>query len=280
MSCHMMRWSRLAVLLCLAWVLAPSAQAQPILWGTAAANSSFPNGRLMRIDYASGAIQATFNGPTGATIGDGFTGIAVRPSNGQVFVTDGLGSNSVFRVDPSTGAVLGSFSSPTGLNSIDGLEFLNNELYAHVVSSSTIVRINPDTGALIGTLPSGLPTGGQGGLTIVDGALFSHGSTGATTIARRNLATGALISEFATPNNEAVLALASDGASLFAASSAGVIYRLNPTNGVVLDSRNIGINLDGLGALIPIPEPSAALPVFVSALAVSVRRWRTVRRST
>lgn len=274
MSCHTTRWGQLAASICLFVNLAPAAQAQPILWGTASANASFPNGRLMRIDYATGTVQVTFNGPTGVFISDGFTGVAIRPSNGEVFVTDGAGTNRIYRFDPATGGVLGFFPSPTGSNTLDGLEFLGNELYAQQIAGSSIVRINPDSGALIGTLPNTLPSSAQGGLTIADGVLFSHGSTGATTIARRHLATGALLSEFATPNNEAVLALATDGTSLYAASGAGVIYRINPSTGAVLDSRNIGIVLDGLGGPIPIPEPSAALLILIPVLFGVVRRRR------
>jgi glutamine cyclotransferase len=280
MSRYLLRRSGLAAVLSVLGVVTPAAQAQPILWGTASANATFPNGRLMRIDYATGTVQATFNGNTGSfVIGDGFTGVAVRPTNGQVFVTDGLGSNTITRFDPNSGAILGSFASPTGSTSLNGLEFVGNELYALAVAQSTIYRINPDTGALIGTLPNGLVSG-QGGLTIADGVLFSNGNSGATTIARRNLATGALLSEFATPNNESVFGLASDGTSLFAASGAGVIYRLNPNNGAVLDSRNIGITLDGLGGPIPIPEPSAALLLFTTFVVGFVRTRKGSARTS
>jgi outer membrane protein assembly factor BamB len=226
-------------------------------------------------------VQATFNGGTGFNIiGDGFTGIAVRPSNGQVFVSDGAGSNSITRFDPNSGAILGSFGSPTGSTSLDGYEFVGNELYARAVAVSLIYRINPDTGALIGQLPITLPTSVQGGLTMAQGVLFSNGSSGNTTIARRDLTTGAVLSEFPVPNGEQVLGLASDGTSVFASSNAGIIYRFDPLTGNVLDSRNIGINLDGLGGPIPIPEPSAGLLVLASALVVAVRRRRSARRSS
>jgi outer membrane protein assembly factor BamB len=273
-----MRWSRLAVTIGLIWVLTPAVQAQPILWGTAAANATFPNGRLMRIDYATGTVQATFNGPTGVTIGDGFTGIAVRPSNGEVFITDGAGTNRLYRFDPATGSVLGFFNSPTGSTTLDGLEFVGNDLFARAVAQSVLYRINPDTGVVIGQLPIMLPTSVQAGLTTAQGVLFSNGSANNMTIARRDPTTGAVLSEFPVPNNEQVLGLASDGVSLFASSNAGVIYRFDPATGSVLDSRNIGINLDGLGALIPVPEPSAALLVLASVLVGFVHRRRIAKR--
>jgi outer membrane protein assembly factor BamB len=272
MSCHIVRWVLRVLPLWIVGLFAPAACAQPILWGTAAANGSFPNGRLLRIDYATGMVQATFNGPSGVMIGDGFTGVAVRPSNGQVFVADGLGSNFVYRFDPVIGAVLGNIGAPTGGSTIDGLEFLGNELYAHRIGDSRIVRMDPDTGAVLGTLPMPGVGFGQGGLTIALDILFSHGSTGSTTIARRDLNTGAILSEFATPNNEAVLGLAADGTSIYAASSAGLIYRLNPLTGAVLDSRNIGISLDGLGGPAPVPEPSAGLLILISLLVGCARR--------
>jgi streptogramin lyase len=250
------------------------ARAQPVLWGTASANASFPNGRLLRIDYFAGTVQATFNGPTGALIGDGFTGVAIRPSNGQLFVTDGLGTNAVFRIDPNTGSVLSSFTAPTNNNSVDGLEFFGNELYANQFASSVITRINPDTGAFIGNLPMSVGSNFQGGLTTALGVLLSHGIGGNNRIARRDAITGAILSEFATPNNEAVLGLASDGTSVYAAAATGFIYRLNPISGSVLDSRNIGIPLDGLGGLISIPEPSSAWLVLTCVLAVFARRRR------
>jgi outer membrane protein assembly factor BamB len=275
MTRRITRWSRGALLLWLVCLLAPMASAQPILWGTAAANASFPNGRLLRIDYFSGTVLATFNGGTGSNIiGDGFTGVAVRPTNGQVFITDGLGSNVITRFDPISGAILGSLGAPTSSTSLDGLEFVGNELYARAVAQSRIYRIDADSGALLGLLPNGFPTADQGGLTIAFGALYSDGFAGNRTIARRDLTTGALLSEFPTPNNETIRGLAFDGSSLFAASSTGVIYRLDPTTGSVLDSRNIGITLDGLGALIPIPEPSSAWLVLTSVLAVFARRRR------
>jgi Repeat of unknown function (DUF6923) len=275
MTCRIARCGRRALPLFIGCLLAPTAGAQPTLWGTAAANGSFPNGRLVRIDYATGTVQATFNGPAAVAIGDGFTGVAVRPSNGQVFVTDGLGTNNVYRFDPATGAVLGSFPSPTGTSSIDGLEFVGNVLYASRVSASVIHRINPDTGAEIGTAFPGTSTPAAGGLTIVNGALYSNGSTGNTTIARRDLATGLVLGQFPTPNNEAVTALATDGTSLYAASSAGIIYRLDAGTGAVMDSRNFGIVFDGLGGPAPVPEPSGGLFLLTSALAFGA--WRRSR---
>src|SRR5262245_52259280 len=97
MSCHVTRWSRWALPVGILCLFSSAAPAQPILWGTASANAAFPNGRLLRIDYATGTVQATFNGPAGVVIGDGYSGVAVRPSNGEVFVSDGLGTNSIYR---------------------------------------------------------------------------------------------------------------------------------------------------------------------------------------
>ncbi len=256
--------------------LTPAVGAQPFLWGTAAADGTHPNGRLLRIDYLTGSVLSTFNGPAGVVIGDGFSGVAIRPSNGQVFITDGLGSNIVFRIDPNTGAVLGSFPSPTISSTIDALEFVSDELYASTYAGSNIVRINPDTGALIGTLPISLGTTTEGGLALVNGALYSRGSVNSTTITRRDLATGAVLGEFATPNSEIVRGLASDDTSLYAASSAGIIYRLDPATGNVLDSRNIGIVLDGLGGPVTaIPEPAVAL--LIPTVAVGFLVWSRAR---
>src|SRR5262245_32938356 len=106
MSTCIIQWSRRTLPVWIVGFLAPTVGAQPILWGSASATGSFPNGRLLRIDYATGLVQATFNGPSGVMVGDGFTGVAIRPSNGQVFVSDGLGSNVVFRYDPISGTLL------------------------------------------------------------------------------------------------------------------------------------------------------------------------------
>jgi outer membrane protein assembly factor BamB len=273
---YIKRWVRRALPLGLVCLLAPAAGAQTILWGSAPADATHPNGRLLKIDYASGSIAATFNGPSGVVIGDGFTGVAVRPSNGQVFVTDGLGTNNVYRIDPNTGTSLGSFVAPTSNQTIDGLEFSGNVLYASSWANSAIYRINPDTGALLGTLPTTLPGNVQGGLTIANDVLYSRGSTGNTTIARRNLATGAVLGEFATPNNEAVRSLATDGMSLYAASDAGRIYRLDLT-GAVLDSQTIGVPLDGLGGLVPVPVPEPTGGLLLLAPALLYHRWRRSR---
>lgn len=276
MTTDITRRGRCAWAFGLVCLLAPAATAQ-ILWGTASATPAFPNGRLIRIDYATGTVQATFNGPATVVIGDGFTGVAVRPSNGQVFVTDGSGTNNVFRFDPVTGANLGSLGSPTSATSIDGLEFHAGELYASSYANARIFRINPDTGALLGQLPNTLPGIVEGGLTIANGDIYTRGGTGNTLIARRSLTTGAVLGEFATPNNELVTGLATDGTNLFAASNAGVLYRLD-FNGAVLDSRAIGITLDGLGGITPVPEPSGGLALVVSALAVGAWRRRRMAR--
>jgi DNA-binding beta-propeller fold protein YncE len=273
MADRIQRWTQIAMPICLVTLLSPSLQAQPVLWGTASATGSFPNGRLLRIDYFTGTVQATFNGGAGSTIiGDGFTGLAVRPSNGQVFVTDGLGSNVITRFDPNTGAILGNLGAPTSSTSLDGLEFVGNVLYARAVAQSQIYRIDPDTGTLLGTLPVNIPTSVQAGLTFALGVLVTDGSTGNNSIARRDLTTGAILNEFPTPNNEMILGLAFDGASLFASSSTGIIYRLNPLTGSLLDSRNIGIPLDSLGTTITVPEPSSAFFVLSAALVGFVRR--------
>jgi DNA-binding beta-propeller fold protein YncE len=211
-------------------------------------------------------VLATYNGPSGVVIGDGFTGVAVRPSNGQVFVVDGLGTNRVYRIDPNTGAALGFFGSPTSSDTIDGLEFVGDDLYATKYGNSQIVRISPETGALIGTLPTTFGSIAPGGLTYAGGAFYSHGFSGNLKIARRDPTTGAILSEFDTPNNEVVKALATDGVSLYAASDSGIIYRCALDTGTVLDSRNLGIPLDGLGGPVPIPEPAAGLLVVAPAL--------------
>lgn len=277
MTSRITRWGRRSRPLGVVCLLAPAAGAQPVLWGTAAADATHPNGRLLKIDYAAGTVQATFNGPPGAVTGDGFTGVAVRPGTGQVFVCDGLGTNNVYRIDPDTGAVLGSFAAPTTNNTIDGLEFSNGELYASQWANSVIYRIDPDTGALIGTLPNTLPGNVQGGLTIADGVLYSRGSGGNTTIARRDLTTGAILGQFPTANSQAVRGLATDGASLYEASDAGVIYRCDLMTGAVLDFQNIGITLDGLGGPVPapVPEPSTGWLILTAVLAC--RAWRRSR---
>jgi hypothetical protein len=224
-----------------------------VLYATASPNAANPNGRIFKLDYSAGTILNTFNGPAGVTIGDDFTGAAFRQSTGELYITDGSGSNDVFRINPATGAVNGFLDAPTGSTSIDGLEFVGDSLYALVLAHGLVSVINPDTGALINTLPGS--TGGivSGGLTLVDGALFSRGNSN-TSIVARGLATGALLNSFATPNNEAVLGLASDRIDLYAASNSGVIYRLNPANGQVLDSRTYGINFDSLaGIQLPVP---------------------------
>jgi hypothetical protein len=220
-----------------------------ILYATASADAANPNGRIFKLDYTAGTILNTFNGPAGFTIGDGYTGAAYRSATDELYITDGLGSNSIFRINPATGAVNGSFPAPTGSSSVDGLEFVGdgNTLYALKVGGADIAMINPDTGTLITTLPSSNNSFGQGGLTSVGGALYSRGVAN-TTIVERNLVTGLTNSSFATPNNEAVLGLASDKIDLFAASSAGVIYRLDPATGQMLDSRAYGIAFDSLAA--------------------------------
>jgi glutamine cyclotransferase len=244
---------------CLAAILFITARsgAATILYATAAADASDPRGRIFELDYTAGTILNTFNGPTGFDIGDGYTGAAFRQATDELYITDGLGSNRIFRINPDTGAVNSSFPSPTGSSSIDGLEFVGDALYALLVGSAAIAIINPDTGTLINTLPSNTSSLGQGGLTAAGGVLYSRG-TANTTIVARNLATGLTFNSFATPNNEAVLGLASDGADLYAASNAGVIYRLNRDTGQVLDSRAYGINFDSLtGTALLVPEPGA-----------------------
>jgi hypothetical protein len=215
------------------------------LYATASADSSNPNGRIFELDYTAGTILNTFNGPAGFTIGDGYTGAAYRSATNELYIADGLGSNNIVRINPATGAVNGSFPAPTGSSSVDGLEFVGDSLFALKVGGADVAVINPDTGTLITTLPSSNFSFGQGGLTSVGGAFYSRGAAN-TSIVKRNLDTGLTISSFATPNNEAVLGLASDSIDLFAASGAGVIYRLNPDNGQVLDSRTYGINFDSL----------------------------------
>jgi len=235
----------------------------PILYATGPADATNPNGRIFELDYTAGTILNTFNGPAGVLIGDDFTGAAFRQATGELYITDGAGSNNVFRINPATGAVNGSFPSPTGASSVDGLEFVGDTLYAPRVGGGDLVTIDPDTGALINQLPDATGGVASGGLTAAGGVLFSRGNAN-TSIAARSLLTGATLNSFATPNNEAVLGLASDGIDLYAASNAGVIYRLNPATGQVLDSRTYGINFDSLAGIgVLIPEPAAASLVII-----------------
>jgi hypothetical protein len=246
-----------------------------IVYATAPADASNANGRIFELDYTAGTILNTFNGPAGVLIGDNFTGAAFRQATDELYITDGSGTNRIFRINPATGAVNASFPSPTGSSSIDGLEFVGDTLYALELGGGSVAVINPDTGALIDTLPADFLSIVPGGLTAAGGVLFSRGEANTSTVAR-NLLTGGTLYSFATPNNEAVLGLASDGIDLFAASNAGVIYRLSPATGQVLDSRAYGINFDslaGIGNLIP--EPATASLI---SLCLALGIWRRPRK--
>jgi len=246
-----------------------------IVFATAPADAANANGRIFELDYTAGTILNTFNGPAGVLIGDNFTGAAFRQATSELYISDGAGSNDVFRLNPATGAVNGFLDSPTGSNSIDGLEFVGDTLYALVLGGGSVAVINPDTGAVINNLPADFLSIVPGGLTAAGGVLFSRGEAN-TSIVARNLLTGATLNSFATPNNEPVLGLASDGIDLFAASNAGVIYRLNPANGQVLDSRAYGINFDSLAGIgVLIPEPAAASLVSVG---LALGCWRRPRK--
>jgi DNA-binding beta-propeller fold protein YncE len=234
--------------------------AATILYATATVDATHPNGRIFELDYTAGTILNTFNGPAGVLIGDDFTGAAFRQATGELYITDGAGSNDIFRINPATGAVNGFLDSPTGSSSLDGLEFVGDTLYALVLGGGSIAVINPDTGAVIDMRPADFLSIVPGGLTAAGGVLFSRGEAN-TSIVARNLLTGGTLNSFGAPNNEAVLGLASDGIDLFAASSAGVIYRLNPATGQVLDSRAYGINFDSLAGIVP--EPGTASFVSV-----------------
>jgi hypothetical protein len=217
------------------------------LIGTARAFSEFPNGQIVRIDFTDGRATETFNGPPGFVIGDGFTGLAVRPSTGSLFVTDGLGTGRFVEIDLTTGLTIRDFASPAGGMTLDGLAFLNNTLFALQYGGGVLWQINPDTGVGSSFGSAGLGTI-AGGLAGADGRLFSRGS-GDQIIAERSPTTGEILSSFTVPFAARVRGLAFDGTHLYASSGNGRIYQLDPDTGAVTDQMALGFELDGLEIL-------------------------------
>jgi hypothetical protein len=278
--------------LIMAWLVAAalngsSARADDvILYGTTGPGVGVGQraGRILTIDYTTGAILNSVDAPAGSAIGLGFTGSAFRQSTGQLYViaAPSLNSNpTLYAINPATGSVDTNFgilgSSPP--SSLDGLDFIGDQLYAREAANADtgILEINPNTGQFNGIFETlgivGGSTDSAGGLAAVGDTLYVsyfQSNFNAHAIAAFSLRTatdyGQQLYSYNTPNNLPVAGLASDGTSLYAAASNGVIYRLDPTSGNVLDSRTLidpnsgsGIVLDSLAdAGSPVPLPSAA----------------------
>jgi len=214
-----------------------------VLFATAAATGEYTNGRIQTLDFTDKIVTATQNGPGGYLIGDAYSGLAVRPSTRTMYLVDGSGSNRIFQIDPNTGATLSSFVSPTGSSSLDGLAFLDDTLYALQYGGGVLVQINPDTGS--GTLIGGSLGTVAGGLAGADGRLFSRGSSDQI-IAERSPTTGEVLSSFSVPFATRVRGLAFDGVHLYAGSSDGSVYQLDPDSGAITDQMSLGYEVDGL----------------------------------
>jgi len=278
---------------------APAARGEDvILYGTGNANLAYPDGRIVVIDYTTGTISNTFNGPAGGHVGSGYTGTGFRAATGQLYITvpddppdpAQTDRGSFYKVNASNANVdfHGGYGPSFG-EAFSGFTFIGDQGYILATLNTSIVECNPNNfafGAFI-NIPPDNTVGND--LAAINQTLYVSETPGINNriVAYRNLNPAdywQVVNSYPTPNNAAVLGLASAGGDLYASelsiNQSGpvtTIYRLDRTNGNVLDSHSFqGIALDSLTA---VPEPSCAAGLVVLIAGLWSRCVPKVRRT-
>jgi hypothetical protein len=221
--------------------------------------NDFPNGKLIRIDTATGASTLV------GALPESMTECVYDALNQKLYAQGADGSFLLYRIDPMTGASLGSVATGAALN---GMEFVNGTLYATAIGSalaaSYLVTVDPQTGVLAiigltgfgpisglaydhatGTMYGVLGGGAPAGLITIDlntGAGSIVGPTGLDRIGSIRFGTDGILYGGLTNN-----------ATIFADH----LVLINTTTGAATDIGNTGFSITGLALSPPPPHVPA-----------------------
>ncbi|MCZ6703883.1 MAG: choice-of-anchor D domain-containing protein, partial [Ignavibacteria bacterium] len=174
---------------------------------------------IYEIDPNSGDILNSFSTPVtsfGGPIGLAFSGE-------YLYFTDAVATPYIYVLDAETGSVITSYPTPSF--DIDGLAFIEPNLYAMDYSFSTIYVLDSQTGSIINTIYPPAPVGG--GIDGGNGRLFASDFN--MNIYELNPVTGAIINSFSSVNF--VYGLGFTGERLFAADGFSTIDEYDPDTG-------------------------------------------------
>ncbi len=197
---------------------------------------------ISKIDPATGAETASI--PTPEAVAGGAEGLAAADC--RVWFFKGNTTNLIHELDASSGAVVNSFPAPVA-GAVDGLAFDGGTLYLLEPSTDSIHRVDPASGTLLGSCNTGL--GAVAGLAAEGGRLFAV--LGFFQIAELDPVSCAVVGgPFAGPSGDFVLGLGFDGQTLYAGGfTTATIFSMDPADGTVTGSMNVGYVPSGLAAL-------------------------------
>lgn len=208
--------------------------------GTALFTVNGAAGTISQLDPVTCEVLNTIPTPEPSSAGP--DGLAYDGSS--LFFVNSFGTNVIYELNPATGEVRNSFPAPTC--GLDALAHSGSSLFGSCYATDTIFELDPITGTEINSftifndLVGGLSYGGERGTLFV--------TEGFVNILEVDAFDGTVLNSFAGPAGSSVLGLGySDHFKfLFAATSDGKLYTLDPDNGNVVDS-------------CPLPAPSSAL---------------------
>jgi hypothetical protein len=195
-----------------------------------------------RFDAENGALVGAFPTPVfcrpEGACGLAFTGYSLY------FVDSTDPDQKIYEISPIDGTLWNSFAAPD--NSIDGLAFDEDALYAASFGENRIYRLDPIDGSVLESLE--IDADLVGGLGVGDGGLFA-GSIRPGTIFSIDPANGQILNSFATPG-ALPTGLALLGGKLFVGDAGEErLYRLNPESGAVEEEWALaGVNIAGLAS--------------------------------
>ena len=204
--------------------LPDGSSAQEILFGLDAANS-----QILRIDSEDGSVLESFPTPV-LCRPEGPCGLAY--SGISLYFADATDPDQrIYELNPEDGTIWNSIPSPT--NSVDGLAYCGDQLYAMSFLEDRIYKLDPKKGTVLDILEPGVDL--VGGLGAGSDRIFASRIRPGR-IFELDPENGAVINELET-ELELPTGLALIGGRLFATDfEAGILAVLDPDSGELLES--------------------------------------------
>ncbi|TWT92884.1 Bacillopeptidase F precursor [Botrimarina colliarenosi] len=203
---------------------------------------------VVEIDPQTGEPIATIPLPEAPTGGP--DGLAM--GGGSLFYSEGdfgVGSTLLYEIDPATGEVLDtdSFASMGLPTTVDSLAYYGGRLVVIDTIEARAYFVDTVTDTVVGSflLPVSVRGGAAGAAT--RGSIFVNDFLSNGFIYEVDVATGTAVNSFSSPSSSAYGLAYVAGSLYVSAYSSGVIYRLDPDTGALLDTFAVGFAVSALG---------------------------------